>query len=64
MEISKSASSVKAIAGNKARVQKYRSTHRRIDYVPCPEALAAIFSLAYSLISPSSTKQFRTKVRN
>ena len=33
---------VKAISGNAARVQKYRSTHRRIDYVPCPEALAAI----------------------
>ena len=30
------------ITGNKVRVQKYRSTHRRIDYVPCPEALAAI----------------------
>ena len=29
-------------SGNKERVQKYRSTHRRIDYVPCPEALAAI----------------------
>jgi len=28
--------------GNKARMQRYRSTHRRIDYVPCPEALAAI----------------------
>ncbi len=29
-------------AGNKARVQKYRSTHRRFDYVPSPAALAAI----------------------
>ena len=38
----KNTPTVKAITGNKARVQKYRSTHRRIDYVPCPEALAAI----------------------
>lgn len=26
----------------RARVQKYRSTHRRIDYAPAPDALAAI----------------------
>ena len=24
------------------RVQRYRATHRRIDYVPAPDALAAI----------------------
>ena len=32
----------KKITGNKARVQKYRAKHRRFDYVPSPEALAAI----------------------
>lgn len=29
---------------NKERVARYRSTHRRFDYVPSPEALAAIES--------------------
>ena len=28
--------------GNRARVQRYRAKHRRIDYVPSPAALAAI----------------------
>jgi hypothetical protein len=28
--------------GNRARVQRYRKTHRRFDYVPSPAALAAI----------------------
>ncbi len=27
---------------SRARVQKYRATHRRIDYAPSPDALAAI----------------------
>lgn len=27
---------------NRERMTKYRRTHRRIDYVPSPEALAAI----------------------
>lgn len=26
----------------RARVQKYRATHRRVDYAPAPRALAAI----------------------
>ena len=26
----------------RVRVQKYRATHRRIDYAPAPDALAAI----------------------
>ena len=30
------------ITGNKERVQRYRAKHRRFDYVPSPEALAAI----------------------
>ena len=30
------------ITGNSARVLRYRARHRRIDYVPSPEALAII----------------------
>ena len=30
------------ITGNKERMQRYRAKHRRFDYVPSPEALAAI----------------------
>lgn len=32
----------KKLTGNKERVQRYRATHRRLDYVPSPAALAAI----------------------
>ena len=28
--------------GNRARVQRYRAKHRRIEYVPSPDALAII----------------------
>lgn len=28
--------------GNRARVQRYRAKHKRIDYVPSPAALAII----------------------
>jgi hypothetical protein len=27
------------LTGNRARVQRYRSLHRRIDYVPSPDVL-------------------------
>lgn len=29
-------------AGNRTRVQRYRAKHRRIEYVPSPDALAII----------------------
>ena len=32
----------KKITGNKARMQRYRAKHRRFDYVPSLDALAAI----------------------
>ncbi len=28
--------------GNRARVRRYRATHRRIDYVPSPDVLPII----------------------
>jgi hypothetical protein len=30
------------LGGNRARVRRYRAVHRRIDYVPSPDALAII----------------------
>ena len=30
------------LTGNLARVRRYRTLHRRIDYVPSPDALAII----------------------
>jgi hypothetical protein len=30
------------IRGNRARVRRYRATHRRIDYVPSPDVLPII----------------------
>ena len=30
------------LTGNRARVRRYRATHRRIDYVPSPDVLAII----------------------
>jgi hypothetical protein len=35
-------SSTARLTGNRARVRRYRSLHRRIDYVPSPDALAII----------------------
>ena len=29
-------------SGNRARVQRYRAIHRRIDYVPSPDVLSII----------------------
>ena len=31
-----------AIKGNRARVRRYRTTHRRIDYVPSPDVFPII----------------------
>lgn len=31
-----------ATTGNRARVRRYRATHRRIDYVPAPDVLTII----------------------
>lgn len=31
-----------ASSGNRARVQRYRTRHKRIDYTPSPQALAVI----------------------
>jgi len=31
-----------AITGNRARVHRYRTNHRRIDYVPSPDVLPII----------------------
>lgn len=30
------------VTGNRARVNRYRSAHRRIDYVPSPDVLQII----------------------
>lgn len=30
------------ITGNRARVRRYRATHRRIDYIPSPNVLPII----------------------
>ena len=30
------------ITGNRARLRRYRATHRRIDYVPSPDVLPII----------------------
>jgi hypothetical protein len=30
------------ITGNRARVRRYRATHRRIDYIPSPDVLPII----------------------
>ena len=30
------------LTGNRARVRRYRATHRRIDYVPSPDVLQII----------------------
>ena len=35
-------SSAQPATGNRARVQRYRAKHRRIDYVPSPDVLAII----------------------
>ena len=35
-------SSTARLTGNQARVRRYRTLHRRIDYVPSPDALAII----------------------
>ena len=31
-----------ATTGNRARVRRYRTTHRRIDYVPSPDVMPII----------------------
>lgn len=31
-----------ATTGNRARVRRYRAKHRRIEYIPSPDALAII----------------------
>jgi hypothetical protein len=35
-------SSTPRLTGNRARVRRYRSLHRRIDYVPSPDVLPII----------------------
>jgi hypothetical protein len=35
-------SSTARLGGNRARVRRYRSLHRRIDYVPSPDVLPII----------------------
>ena len=35
-------SSTGRLSGNRARVQRYRTLHRRIDYVPSPDVLSII----------------------
>ena len=35
-------SSTARVTGNRSRVRRYRSIHRRIDYVPSPDVLTII----------------------
>jgi hypothetical protein len=42
MSQDRSIASAARLGGNRARVRRYRSLHRRIDYVPSPDVLPII----------------------